>query len=112
LARPAEILRIVSGGIYLTENGGEAWTTGISASGINASCITTGSLNAAEVNITMGSAAAMRWDYLGISAFKRDENGIHPGTFTRFDQFGLYGLGSHESNYDPLEGAENWQAAM
>ena len=112
LARPAEILRIVSGGIYLTENGGETWTTGISASGINASCITTGSLNAAEVNITMGSTAAMRWDYLGISAFKRDENGIHPGTFTRFDQFGLYGLNSSEGNYDPLDGAQDWETAM
>ena len=31
-------------------------------------------------------------DKLGISAYKRGEDGISPGTFTRFDQHGLYGI--------------------
>jgi hypothetical protein len=39
---PTDIVRITSGGIYLTEDGGRNWTTGISASGINAKTITTG----------------------------------------------------------------------
>jgi hypothetical protein len=86
LSRPSEILRIVSGGIFLSNNGGESWTTGISAGGINASCITTGQLNVSEVNITMGSHAAFRWDKLGISAYRRTPTeGISPGIFTRFD---------------------------
>ena len=111
LAVPSEIVRIISGGIFLTQDGGDTWTTGITASGINASAITTGSLNVSEVNITMGQAAAMRWDALGISSFKRDAEGIYPGIFTRFDQFGIYGINA-EATYDPLEGTEDWQQAM
>ena len=92
LSRPSEVLRIISGGIFLSGNGGETWTTGISAGGINANCITTGQLNVSKVNITMGSEVAFRWDELGISAYKRDASGISPGIFTRFDQFGIYGI--------------------
>ena len=102
LSRPSEILRIVSGGIFLSNNGGESWTTGITANGINASCITTGQLNVAQVNLTMGEEAAFRWDSLGINAYYRDQNGISPNIFTRFDQFGLYGMRG-SSNFDPLE---------
>ena len=60
------------GGIFLSKDGGTTWTTGISASGINASSLTTGTLNAARVNITMGAEIAFRWDELGISSYKHD----------------------------------------
>jgi hypothetical protein len=85
LVRPSEMLRIVSGGVFLSGDGGATWTTGITASGINASSLTTGTLNAAKVNITMGSEVAFRWDKLGITSYKRDQSGISPGIFTRFD---------------------------
>ena len=111
LSRPSEIVRITSGGIFLSENGGESWTAGITAHGINASCITTGQLNASEVNITMGQEIAFRWDKLGISAYRRDETGISPGVFTRFDQFGIYGIDG-ETNFDALEGNASRQEAM
>jgi hypothetical protein len=39
---PAEIVRITSGGMFLTGDGGEHWTTGITSKGINAKTITTG----------------------------------------------------------------------
>jgi hypothetical protein len=48
-------VRITSGGIFLTGDGGEKWTTGITANGINASVITTGVLNTGVVNIYNGS---------------------------------------------------------
>lgn len=92
LSRPSEILRIVSGGIFLSSNGGESWTTGISAGGINANCITTGQINASEINITMGSNTTFRWDQLGISAYKKNKDTILPSVFTRFDQYGIYGI--------------------
>lgn len=101
LSKPSEMLRIISGGVFISGDGGVTWTTGISAGGINANCITTGQLNVSEVNITMGQNTAFRWDSLGISAFQRNENGINPGAFTRFDQFGLYGING-SSNFDPL----------
>jgi hypothetical protein len=52
---PAEITRITSGGIFLTSDGGEKWTTGITAKGINAKMITTGVLDTGKVNIYNGS---------------------------------------------------------
>jgi hypothetical protein len=54
---PNEIVRLASGGIFLTEDGGEWWTTGITAKGINAKVITTGTLNAALANITTGASS-------------------------------------------------------
>lgn len=101
-SHPSELLRIVSGGLFISGDGGATWTAGITAGGINASCITTGQLDAETINIVMGDHAAFRWDSLGISAYKRDEAGISPGTFTRFDQFGLYGVNGID-HFDPLK---------
>lgn len=111
LSRPSEMLRAVAGGIFLSRDGGANWTTGITASGINANAITTGQLNAGEVNITMGSEIAFRWDLLGISAYKRDDYGIDSGTFTRFDQFGIYGI-DNISNFDALSEDRNREQAL
>jgi photosystem II stability/assembly factor-like uncharacterized protein len=74
---PADIVRVTSGGIYLTEDGGRNWTTGISASGINAKTITTGQLDTGAVTIMSGDQTAFRWDDSGINAFKEvpDEEG-------------------------------------
>lgn len=52
---PNEIVRLASGGIFLTKDGGETWTTGITPNGINAKVITTGTLNAGLVNIVNGT---------------------------------------------------------
>lgn len=108
LGRPSEMLRIISGGIFLSGDGGTTWTTGITANGINANSITTGTLNTEKINITMGSDIAFRWDKLGISAYKRGTDGISPGTFTRFDQYGLYGINNND-NFN-LEGKERDEA--
>jgi hypothetical protein len=42
LSKPSEIVRIVSGGIFLSTDGGSTWGTGITGSGINASYLTAG----------------------------------------------------------------------
>ena len=111
LSRPSEMLRLVAGGIFLSKDGGTTWATGISANGINANAITTGQLNAAEVNITMGTEVAFRWDLLGISAYKRDNYGIDSGVFTRFDQFGIYGVNGIP-NFNALDGDRGRTAAL
>lgn len=103
LFRPNEMLRLIAGGIFLSKDGGTTWTTGISASGINASNLTTGTLNAARVNITMGAEIAFRWDELGISSYKHDQTGISPGVFTRFDQYGMYGINNKGAFEIPKE---------
>jgi hypothetical protein len=42
LTKPSEVVRIVSGGIFLSKDGGSTWVTGITGGGINATYITTG----------------------------------------------------------------------
>ena len=89
-------LRAVSGGIALTEDGGNTWKLGLTANGVSASLITTGILNAGEVNIMNGNEPAFRWDSHGITAYDFVEtNGIASNFTTnsgvRFDKFGIYG---------------------
>lgn len=91
---PNEIIRLASGGIFLTEDAGETWTTGIMASGINAKVITTGTLNAALANITTGNGGG------GVFI---DENGITGKDADRREAFKLTNDGEfkvgNESNY-------------
>ena len=96
---PAEIVRIVSGGVFLSADGGITWNTGITGKGINASYITSGQMNVEEVNILNGSFPSFRWDNTGISAyeFNLNENtgqvsNFNFSKFVRLDQYGLYGI--------------------
>lgn len=98
-ALPNKKVRIIGGGIYVTKDGGETWETGITGDGINANVITTGQLNAGEVNIMTGEVASHRWDDKGISAYQTiydletgSVTGVNNKNFVRFDEFGLYGI--------------------
>lgn len=100
--KPNEIVRIVSGGVFLSNDGGVSYNTGITGSGINANYITTGQLNASKVNIMSGSFSTFRWDALGLNAyqFALDENNkpinFNYAKFVRLDQYGLYGINGTE----------------
>lgn len=101
-AVPAEILRITSGGMFLTEDGGEHWTTGITAKGINAKVITTGTLNTGVVSIYNGAAKSFTWDSKGLNAYKEKEDGSYSlGDFVRFDQYGIYSIKNKGQDYSP-----------
>lgn len=115
LSAPSEIVRIVSGGIFLSTDGGITWNTGVTAKGINASYITSGKLNVEEVNVLNGSFPSFRWDKAGISAYaftlNEDTNQVsnfNYGKFIRLDQYGLYGIngdsGFDSSKRDPETG--------
>ena len=99
---PAEILRIVSGGVFLSADGGITWNTGITGRGINASYITSGQMNVEEVNILNGSFPSFRWDKTGISAYEfaiNEQTGaaqnFNFSKFVRLDQYGLYGINGY-----------------
>ena len=99
---PAEILRIVSGGVFLSVDGGITWNTGITGRGINASYITSGQMNVEEVNILNGSFPSFRWDKTGISAYEftiNEQTGaaqnFNFSKFVRLDQYGLYGINGY-----------------
>ena len=106
---PAEIVRIVSGGVFLSADGGITWNTGITGKGINANYITSGQMNVEEVNILNGSFPSFRWDSTGISAYEfnlneqtGEVNTFNFSKFIRLDQYGLYGI----------EGQPNFNSAV
>lgn len=98
LSKPNEIVRLVSGGIFLSANGGDTWNAGITGSGINANHITSGQIDASRIHILSGSFSAFRWDEKGINAYRftRNDQGeaefFNFGEFVRFDQYGIYGM--------------------
>jgi hypothetical protein len=101
---PAEIVRIVSGGIFLSVDGGITWNTGVTGRGINASYITSGQMNVEEVNILNGSFPSFRWDKTGISAYEFEfelnkdtstAKNFNFSKFVRLDQYGLYGINGY-----------------
>lgn len=94
---PAEIVRIVSGGIFLSADGGSTWNTGITGKGINANYLTSGAVNTDKISIMNGSFPSFRWDGFGLSAYQFELDGNTPvnfnyNQFVRLDQYGLYGI--------------------
>ena len=106
LSNPSQIVRIVSGGIFLSTDGGQTWKTGITGSGISASYLTTGQINTDEIYIMNGGFPSFRWDNTGLSAYKFnvDANGnpygFNNSKYVRFDQYGIYGINGN-SEFNP-----------
>lgn len=100
---PAEVVRITSGGIFLTNDGGNTWTTGITGNGINAKMITTGQLNTENVTILNGAQSSFRWDSTGINAYYKENEQYNNKTYVRFDQYGIYGIKEVENFYPESE---------
>jgi hypothetical protein len=116
LSNPSEIVRIVSGGIFLSTDGGVTWNTGITGSGMNANFITTGQINTSVVNIMNGSFPSFRWDSKGLSAFAFSTDatgkayGFNTAKFVRYDQYGLYGIDGI-TGFEPKSNDDIWNNA-
>lgn len=98
---PNKKLRVVADGIYISSDGGLNWTSGLTASGMNANFITTGQLDTNRLRIMNGAFPSFVWDKLGLTAYQiyidsAKENPDDPksltdtGGFVRFDQHGVY----------------------
>ena len=116
-----ELVRLTSGGIVLSKDGGQTWTTGISGSGINAEVITTGRLDTDRIRIFNGNMQqTFEWNSTGINAYMQGGNyfyrpdssapwedvtlsstEVNYGKFVRFDQYGLYGYSGGIPNWQP-----------
>ena len=93
LKTPSEMIRVTSGGVFLTTDGGVTWTTGITGSGINAQVINTGRLNTSQIVITNGDKESFRWDASGINAYRKREDGSYNiNSYVRYDEYGIYGI--------------------
>lgn len=98
---PNEIVKLTSGGIVLTADGGQSWTTGITGSGINANVITAGRIDTSRIRIFNEGQQTFEWNGKGIHAFAVENNKVNYGKFVRFDQYGLYGYAGGNPNWDP-----------
>lgn len=92
---PNKKLRVVADGIYISSDGGLNWTSGLTASGMNANFITTGQLDTNRLRIMNGAFPSFVWDKLGLTAYQiymdsAKEDPTTTGGFVRFDQHGVY----------------------
>lgn len=112
LTKPNEMVRIVSGGIFLSNDGGVSFNTGITGSGINANYITTGQLNTSAVNIMSGSFPTFTWNSTGLNAYEFEYNAdgnpynFNYNKFVRMDQHGIYGI-TGQGDFDPSKKDED-----
>lgn len=94
---PNNVLRLINGGLFVSQNGGESWETGISGEGINANMLTAGQINTSIIQVMDGDCPAFRWDARGINAYDYDLVNNRPTNFNytkgvRYDRFGIYGF--------------------
>jgi hypothetical protein len=96
---PNNQVRISGDGIYMRNENCRPmqWKTALTADGLNASSITTGSLDTGSIQIMKNNEVRFRWDDAGITAFDTDTDpskffAVNSKKGVRFDQFGIYGF--------------------
>lgn len=89
----AEQVRITSGGIFITNDGGATWKNAIRGDGMSADVINSGSINTEQISIFGSDAPSFVWNDKGINAYLIDEdNATDFSQFVRFDKYGIYGI--------------------
>lgn len=89
---PMLMTRMVGGGIVITEDGGNTWSTGISGKGINASNIKVGQLDTNRIKIMNGNDMSFFWDSEGILAYSKSTGGGYDyDKFVKFNRNGIKG---------------------
>ena len=99
---PADKTKIIAGGIFVTNDGGETWKNAIRGDGISTELLTAGRVNTSEIYIYDGNAPSFRWDSNGITAYasripdEENPSSYNFGKFVRHDQYGIYGYDGGE----------------
>lgn len=88
----SNVLKIVSRGILISNDGGNNFTTAITGDGLNASIISAGKINIDNLLIGGDKNPNFFWDSIGISAYSMEDSKIDYSTFVRMDRFGFYGV--------------------
>lgn len=99
-------LKITSGGIVFSDDGGETWTTMMKAGQIGVQFLSAGSISTSKITIMDGTTPAFRWDTNGITAYWSGKDYLTPtdnpvlkmNRFVRFDKFGIYGYNNNNDN--------------
>ena len=102
-----QIVRITSGAIALSNDGGQSWSSAITGLGINANYISAGQIDVSKIRIMNGDFPSFRWTATGLDAysFTANEDGSYINTnfnkFIRFDQYGIYGIQGANQDWVP-----------
>lgn len=99
-------LKITSGGIVFSDDGGETWTTMMKAGQIGVQFLSAGSISTSKITIMDGTTPAFRWDTNGITAYWSGKDYLMPESnpalkmnrFVRFDKFGIYGYNNNNDD--------------
>ena len=106
LVDPANVVRITSGGIFITNDGGETWKNAIRGDGISTKYLTAGQIDVGIIQVMDGEHPSFKWDSNGINAYWHDNNiGFNYTTFVRMDQYGFYGVAAADSSWVPTNEA-------
>ena len=97
----AKQVKVTSGGLFVSNDGGMSWKNAIRGDGITADVITAGSLNVEQVTVYSKDAPSFLWDSKGISAFEINESGsTNFSKYVRFDKYGMYGI-KNQQDFTP-----------
>jgi len=88
----SERVRIVSGGIMISSDGGRTWMSAITGAGINTKYLLAGTIDTQKINITNGVIPIFRWDKEGIAAYRTNSllNSYDANAYVKFNQYGIY----------------------
>lgn len=98
----AKQVKVTSGGVFVTNDGGTTWKNAIRGDGISTDLLTAGRINTEQITIYNGDYPSFRWDPNGLNAYKFNSDGVVDTTqFVRFDQYGIYGIQDAPEVYIP-----------
>lgn len=105
----ANKVRIIAGGIFISNDGGNSWKNAVRGDGISTDVLTAGRINTSEIYVYDGQFPSFRWDSQGINAYLIDSLGATDFTgCVRFDKFGLYGY-KKATDFVPQNEASIWE---
>lgn len=107
----ADKTKIIAGGIFITNDGGQTWKNAIRGDGISTELLTSGRVNTSEIYIYDGNHPSFRWDSNGLTAYKIgvDEKTLF-NSFVRHDNYGIYGY-SGVTDFIPSSEEDIWNNA-
>ena len=111
----ANLLKITSGGVFVSADAGNTWKNAIRGDGINTELLTAGRINTEDITVYNGEYPSFRWDATGINAYNFNETTgvVNTLQFVRFDRFGLYGFKSDDQFvYNPVNEKDVWDHAV
>lgn len=104
LTKTSNLVKIKSGGIKVSSDGGDNWFGAIDGEGVKADVLTAGTINTQHISLLDGNNPSFRWDKNGISAYGFNENKASNteelydfNTYVRLDKYGLYGMKNGEN---------------